>query len=74
MEVEEMLTRLVTRGLVPCEHNITIWQFCDGSGQFGVAVDAAELHLRTKASGASVKEALANLMIRINRGANKEAA
>lgn len=70
LTVEQMLTRLATRGLVPCEHNITIWQFADGTGNWGVAVDAPYTQYRTKAEGRTIEEALYNLMCATNRGAD----
>jgi hypothetical protein len=72
MNTEEMLTRLAARGLVPCEHNITIWQFADGTGLWGASVDAPYTQFRTTACGATIKDALANLMRATNRGADLE--
>ena len=71
LTVEQMITRLATRGLFPCEHNLTVWQHADGSG-WGASVDGALSMHREDAEGETLEDALANLMRRLNRGADVE--
>jgi len=69
VSVEEMLVRLVSRGLLPCEHNLQIWQHADGSG-FGAGVSGYKEEHAIEAHGETFQLALENLMIATNRGAD----
>jgi hypothetical protein len=73
MSTEQMIMRLASRGLLPCEHNLMIWE-CVGDGQWGVSVDASCHAYRAEAYGGSLREALENLMRAVNRTADLPAA
>jgi hypothetical protein len=69
VSIENLISRLATRGLLPCEHNLTIWQHADCSG-WGVAIDSAHAAFKVQAHGETIEEALKALMIQLNRGAD----
>jgi hypothetical protein len=64
MSIEEMIVRLATRGLLPCEHNLTIWHTIDG--KWGVAIQDAYEKENVQALKGSLKEALEDLIIQTN--------
>jgi len=67
LTVEEMVERLATRGLMPSDHNLTIWQCADGE-PWGAAIT---WHNGEKtAYGSSMREALEGLMQATNRAAD----
>ncbi len=69
MSIKAMIVRLATRGLVPCPHNLTIWQHADGSG-WGAGITTPYSKNDIDVSGESLEEALKNLMVAMNRGAD----
>lgn len=70
LTVEKMVERLATRGLLPREHNLVIWQTIDG--QWGVGIETGLRADDIDVLAGSLKEALAELMRWTNRGADVE--
>lgn len=69
MNTEQLITRLASRGLLPCEHNLMVWQ-CVDDGQWGAAIETPYFSYNTEAYGGSLHESLENLMRTLNRGAD----
>lgn len=69
LSVGGLVLRLATRGLVPAEHTLAVWQFADGTG-WGAAVTTAYRKLNAEASGDSLQAALEALMRMLNCGAD----
>jgi hypothetical protein len=69
LSVVEMVERLAARGLLPCEHNLEVWQCADGD-TWGAAINAADPKLNIEGFGDSMEAALAALMVMANRGAD----
>jgi hypothetical protein len=67
--LEDLVTRLATRGLLPNEHSLTIWQHADGSG-WGAAVEAIWPGAGVEGHGETLTGALEELMRNVNRGAD----
>ncbi len=69
MNVESMIIRLASRGFVPHEHNLTIWQHADGSG-WGVGIESGHESIDVAAHGDTLQLALETLMRNTGRGAD----
>ena len=66
-----MIVRLGTRGLVPCEHNLLIWQNADASDrQWGAAIATPYQRFNSQVYGATIEAALTALMKATNREAD----
>jgi len=67
--LERLIVRLATRGLLPCEHNLQIWQHADNSG-WGASVEVPYKVYQAEAHGETLQAALEALMNETNRGAD----
>ena len=67
--LERMVRRLATRGLLPCEHNLSIWQHADNSG-WGASVETPYRAFSAEGHGETIEAALEALMRETNRGAD----
>jgi hypothetical protein len=66
LSMYELIFRLASRGLVPFEHNLQIWQHADGSG-WGASIQTPFPQYDAEAHGADVRSALENLMVGTNQ-------
>jgi hypothetical protein len=69
MRLEDMVVRLGSRGLVPCEHNLTIWQ-CPDDGRWGAAIQTPYAQYNAGVYGDTPRAALEELMRATNQGAD----
>lgn len=69
MSVEEMVRRLVARGLVPREHCLLLWQHADNTG-FGAAIETAYPAFQADCHGETLEAALEGLLVALNRAAD----
>lgn len=69
MSIESMILRLANRGLLPSEHNLTIWQHADNSG-WSACVETFRFSDQVVGSGDTLHAALESLMRKTNRGAD----
>lgn len=69
MSIEDMLQSLTANGLVPCAHNLVMWQCADGD-QWGAAIWSAYEQYNAEVLGDSLRDALEKLMVLVNRGAD----
>jgi hypothetical protein len=68
-DTSRLCNDLATRGLVPCEHNLVIWQ-CADSDNWGAAIETAYDKYNVEVFGESLRGALESLMQTINRVAD----
>ena len=68
-DVGRMVRLLASQGIVPCAHNLIIWQHADGTG-WTVEIDPALKHFKAFGQGPTLRLALVNLMQTTNRGAD----
>lgn len=67
--LDAMVRRLAARGLLPCEHKISIWQHADNSG-WGAAVETPYRAFQAEGHGEKIEAALEALMRETNRSAD----
>lgn len=58
----EMIQHLARRGLLPSDHNLSIWQHSDNSGRWGVCVESPHSNDFYDAHGDTLQEALEELV------------